>query len=171
MGRRVAGLMALTAGIVLGGPGAARAGNGEAPYRRLAGEVALSVRAAVEGVRRMLAEEGCVRILDEFQDQSGRPLRAALDDLSLTPEEYLERIFFYDAEGLGHCRRTHVLAMTTPGSRVVLVCGARFVAARRHDPRLTEVVLIHETLHTLGLGENPPTTGEITSRVFARCGP
>ena len=169
MGRgRAAGVVALTAGMMLGGP---RAVRGAPSYRRVAGEVAHSVRGALDGARGMLARKGCVRILEEFKDASGRPLRATLDELALTPAEYLERLFVYDGEGSGHCRKTHVLAMTTPGSRVVLVCGARFAAARRRDPRLTEVVLIHETLHTLGLGENPPTTGEITSRVFARCGP
>jgi hypothetical protein len=169
MERGAAGVAALAAAIVLAGPEAVTAGGG-APYRPVAGEVAQSVRHALQGATGRLAQEGCVGILDEFQDSSGRPLRATLADLSLTPEKYLERIFFYDAEGVGHCRQTQVLAMTTPGSRVVLVCGARFAAARRRDPRLTEVVLIHETLHTLGLGENPPTTREITSRVFLRCG-
>lgn len=163
-------MAALVAGIVVGGW--SEAGETRtAPYRRLSGgEVASSVRAAVEGARERLARQGCGQVLDEFEDAAGRTLRANLDALALTPAEYLDRIFFYDAEGAGHCRTTKVLAMTTPGSRVVVVCGARFVAARRHDRRLTEVVLIHETLHTLGLGENPPRSSEITSRVFARCG-
>jgi hypothetical protein len=30
-------------------------------------------------------------------------------------------------------------------------------------------MVIHEILHTLGLGENPPTSVEITQRVEARC--
>ena len=32
-----------------------------------------------------------------------------------------------------------------------------------------EAALIHESLHSLGLGENPPTSSEITSRVISRC--
>ncbi len=31
-------------------------------------------------------------------------------------------------------------------------------------------MVIHEMLHTLGLGENPPTSIEITQRVKGRCG-
>ena len=31
--------------------------------------------------------------------------------------------------------------------------------------------LIHEALHTLGLGENPPSSTEITERVLRRCTP
>jgi len=30
-------------------------------------------------------------------------------------------------------------------------------------------VFIHEMLHTLGLGENPPSTQEITGRVLLQC--
>jgi hypothetical protein len=30
-------------------------------------------------------------------------------------------------------------------------------------------MVIHEMLHTLGLGENPPSTFEITERVKQRC--
>jgi hypothetical protein len=37
------------------------------------------------------------------------------------------------------------------------------------NPTLAEAMVIHEMLHTLGLGENPPTTFEITDRVMARC--
>jgi len=40
----------------------------------------------------------------------------------------------------------------------------------RNDPAYAEMILIHELLHTLGLGENPPTSLEITARVTERCG-
>jgi hypothetical protein len=36
--------------------------------------------------------------------------------------------------------------------------------------RTTEIIVIHEFLHTLGLGENPPTSQAITQRVAIRCG-
>ena len=39
----------------------------------------------------------------------------------------------------------------------------------RDDPTWAEVVVIHEALHTLGLGENPPSSAEISIRVAARC--
>jgi hypothetical protein len=32
------------------------------------------------------------------------------------------------------------------------------------------VLLIHELLHAIGLGENPPASEAITARVVARCG-
>ncbi len=31
-------------------------------------------------------------------------------------------------------------------------------------------MIIHESLHSLGLGENPPRSQDITSRVTERCG-
>ena len=37
------------------------------------------------------------------------------------------------------------------------------------NPREAEAMIIHELLHTLGLGENPPTSIEITRRVESRC--
>jgi hypothetical protein len=58
-----------------------------------------------------------------------------------------------------------VLAFTQPNSLVVRVC-----------PRLiqfqgdwAELTVLHELLHSLGLGENPPSSAEITDRVRERC--
>lgn len=34
---------------------------------------------------------------------------------------------------------------------------------------MTANILIHEGLHCLGLGENPPASGDITAEVAARC--
>ena len=35
---------------------------------------------------------------------------------------------------------------------------------------LARAVIIHEALHSLGLGENPPSSQAITARVLNRCG-
>jgi len=40
---------------------------------------------------------------------------------------------------------------------------------QRSEPGVAESLVIHEVLHTLGLGENPPASVEITRRVEARC--
>jgi hypothetical protein len=58
------------------------------------------------------------------------------------------------------------MAFTHPGSQVIRVCGRQF---RDRDPEAAVIIVIHEFLHALGLGENPPTTHEITARVAARC--
>jgi hypothetical protein len=41
---------------------------------------------------------------------------------------------------------------------------------QRRDPGLTAALIIHEELHSLGLGENPPSSQAITAQVIARCG-
>ena len=65
------------------------------------------------------------------------------------------------------CQRGDLLvAYTSPGQRVVYVCGSKFVHPLfRLDQRLAELLIIHELLHSLGLGENPPTPGQITKQV------
>jgi len=38
------------------------------------------------------------------------------------------------------------------------------------NSRHAEAALIHEALHSPGLGENPPSSDYISERVLARCG-
>ena len=81
----------------------------------------------------------------------------------------LAELFYVDADDTFQCRRNGgVAAFTVPGSRVVHVCAKRFghfVPNTNNE----EIVLIHELLHTLGLGENPPTSSHITKAVQNRC--
>jgi hypothetical protein len=97
-------------------------------------------------------------------------LQEGLDALGLDAKEYLRRLLFTDGFGHRSCRQGDALALTSPGRRVVYVCGVRFAAAQARDPGRAEIVVLHEVLHTLGLGENPPDSLEITRRVGARCG-
>ena len=39
----------------------------------------------------------------------------------------------------------------------------------QRDPIRKSAVVLHETLHTLGLGENPPSSAVITQRVIWSC--
>jgi hypothetical protein len=75
---------------------------------------------------------------------------------------------FVDGSGSGPCRRG-ALAFTAPGHRVVRVCGHRFLREWRSNPRRAQLLLIHEALHTLGLGENPPSSEAITNIVLTHC--
>jgi len=52
--------------------------------------------------------------------------------------------------------------------RPVFVCP-NFRKEAERDPWSAENWIIHEMLHTLGLGENPPSSREITQRVNERC--
>jgi hypothetical protein len=49
------------------------------------------------------------------------------------------------------------------------VCSAIFRERLRHHSADAEAALIHEALHTLGLGENPPSPRAIQDRVYERC--
>ena len=80
----------------------------------------------------------------------------------------MTRVFFYDAPAKA-CG-TSSLAITKVGSRAVFVCGRRFVRQGTRYSRYAEAVIIHELLHSLGLGENPSSSDHITERVLARCG-
>jgi len=123
---------------------------------------------AIQSAARQLAEPACQGMLDEFQDAAGRPLRAVLAEQDVDFSGYLGRVFFYDAPEWA-CRGAN-LAVTKPGSRAVFVCGSRFQKEMARDSRNAEAIVIHELLHSLGLGENPPSSDFITARVRARCG-
>lgn len=62
-----------------------------------------------------------------------------------------------------------VYAVTERGGRAVRVCTSQFEALQRKRPVLGEVVVIHEMLHALGLGEGPPSSEEIAWRVMESC--
>jgi hypothetical protein len=131
--------------------------------------MAASLRRAVRGAARHLAEPACAALLGDFEDASGRPLRERLDTLGIDPSDWTRRVLFYDGTDERRCRRdSRLLAFTAPGSHVVRVCRG-LVDLARVDPDRAEVVVIHEVLHTLGLGEDPPSSLEITARVRSRC--
>jgi peptidoglycan hydrolase-like protein with peptidoglycan-binding domain len=128
-----------------------------------------AVRAALQGAARRLSRPGCARLLGEFSDLAGRPLQENLDKLGYDAPTYLSIVVFADGSVDARCQDPEKLALTKPGSRVVFVCP-QFREAQWQKPNRAEAVLIHEALHTLGLGENPPSSGTITERVIARCG-
>ena len=136
---------------------------------RLYSPHAVIVARALKGAQRRLERPACQRIFSDFHGTDGRPLRERLDGLGTTGEEFLGRLLFYDGSAGDPCARGGTIAYTFPGSRVVFVCAAEFARHARHDPFLTEAALIHESLHSLGLGENPPTSAAITARVMSRC--
>jgi len=149
----------------------AAASDKPAPFRILLPDVAIAsaVEAALAGAAQRLAEPECARVLSDFSDAKGRRLQQNLDALELRAADYLRYVVFADGSAEGGCAtRIDRLAFTAPGSRVVFVCP-KFREEQRRKPDLAEAVLIHEVLHTLGLGENPPGADAITRRVLARC--
>jgi hypothetical protein len=121
------------------------------------------------GAARKLQDAECLKIIADFKDVQGRPLQENLDKWGVSAAEYLRMIPFLDGSSQRLCQWSKVDLVTTPGTPRVLVC-AQFSTTQLRDPPLAEALVIHEMLHTLGLGENPPTSTEITKRVKGRCG-
>lgn len=136
----------------------------------LIGRTRLAVSDALDGAIRRLADDRCQLVLTDFADREGRLLRMSLERSGQTSAAALAALYFVDGDDTPQCRTNENLgAFTEPGSRVVHVCGKRFVQFAR-KPVLGELLLIHEFLHTLGLAENPPTSAQITKVVLRRCG-
>jgi hypothetical protein len=131
---------------------------------------AFAVVRAIEGAARRLENPRCHDLLTYFRGVDERALVEVLSAEGLTASGHLRRLLFYSGEEHPRCQSGDVVAWTTPGSRVVYVCSARFRRGYDTNPGRLEAVILHEMLHSLGLGENPPTSNEITSRVVTACG-
>ena len=130
----------------------------------------VAVVRALGGAQRKLQDAECAGLLAEFKDQEGRALQDNLAPFEMAPNDYLVQLIIKDGGGDrtgGRLCRSGAAAVTVPGSRVVYICGGSF---RDQAAGLRENTLIHEMLHTLGLGENPPTSAQINARVRQRCG-
>lgn len=134
-----------------------------------------AVERARSGAAQRLEGAECRKLLTDFVDADGRTLEANLEPFGLSPAEYLDRIAFREGGAVAHCAKATVVMATAPGLPTVYACpaadapGTRFAQIQARRPDLAEYMLIHEMLHTLGLGENPPSTFEITQRVIERC--
>ena len=130
-------------------------------------------RGAVEwsltGAAQWLATERCRGVLSEFRDTHGRPLTERLEAHGVDVQTYLTFLLFRDGGGSAPCADDLTFAVTTPRGRVVFVCGRRFERVWRASAARAQAVVIHEMLHTLGLGENPPTSQSVTERILTLC--
>jgi hypothetical protein len=124
---------------------------------------------ALEGASRWLARPKCQTLFVEFKDGRNLPLTAKLRELDTDPEGYLRMVLFRDGAQSAACRKHGVLAFTAQGSRVVYLCGGDFERAWRRDVAEVQATVIHELLHSLGLGENPPSPRAITHRIEQLC--
>ena len=124
---------------------------------------------SLDGAAEWLNAAKCQSLLSEFADQHGRPLHERLAALNMTLATYLGVLIFDDGEARPQCERSGILAFTAAGSRVVRVCGRAFARAWQREPLEGRAAIVHEMLHTLGLGENPPEPRFITYRVKELC--
>jgi hypothetical protein len=172
--RRVCMAVAVLACVVSSAPGMSGVGfaSDRSPgpaanvFRVSDGELVASIERAVVGARRRLEEDRCAAVLGDFADAGGRILTAVAAEHGKPPADLLSRIIFRDGRDSVVCRGTSVVAFTGAGSRVVFVCAARFSRLARDT---SELVIIHELLHTLGLGERPPSSRQIDNAVARRC--
>jgi hypothetical protein len=133
--------------------------------RRLDG----AMRVALEEAARRLRDERCREVLTDFTDGAGRRLDENLASIGQSMPDYLGLVLFYDGSRTEPCANERILAWTHPGARAVRVCES-FFKWQRGDPGYAADIVIHEALHTLGLGERPPSPADITQRVAERCG-
>jgi hypothetical protein len=127
------------------------------------------VRSSVQRAAERLRRPRCQQVFSDFADASGVSLQAGLDDLGQSAEAYLGLVLFRDGSETPACLRGGLAAYTSPGSRVVWLCADTYLRTAGVDPVMGEALLIHELLHSLGLGEGPPSAEEITARVLDRC--
>mgnify|MGYP003376178611 CR=1 FL=1 len=142
----------------------------QSPRVRLAGLPRAALVRALRGAALRLEQPACRAVLGDFREAGGDEPGERLRALGLTASEFLNVIVFARGARQGRCAEPGVLAVTSPGSRVVYACEGRFAELATHDPETAEATLIHEALHSLGVPEDPPTSREITRRVLARCG-
>jgi hypothetical protein len=124
---------------------------------------------ALVGARQRLEQPACRSLFSQYSDRSGRTLQANLDALGRTGADHLAAIVFADGSDRRRCKVGTPFAFTAPRSDVVYVCGRAFRELAKRDPRSAQAIIIHEALHTLGLGENPPSSLDITEKVQATC--
>ena len=146
----------------------ARAGAAPAYIRIDHPQAVRTLRWAIDGAHEWLGDPRCQQVFSDFRDLSGKLLSDVLAERGESGQEHLGRLFFYDGSRGDLCTGRGAAAMTQPGSHVVFVCPAGFAKIAR-EPQMARAIVIHELLHTLGLGENPPSGHEITARVQERC--
>jgi hypothetical protein len=123
---------------------------------------------ALHGAARKLEQPRCQLLLEEFRDKGGRTLAENLVMWNRSASDYLRMVPFRDGSPHHPCTSGRSTLFTVVGSFPVFVCP-NFRKEARDNPWAAENWVIHEMLHTLGLGEDPPSSREITQRVNESC--
>ena len=147
----------------------AGAAGGAPTIHFFAGTERFAIMRAIDGAARRLAAPECQRVLSDFTDPEGRTLAENLARRGKTPIEFFNSLYLFEDRETPRCLRRGTLAFTAPGQIVIRICSRRFKEVAMDQPRFGAATLIHEMLHALGLGENPPRSRDITRQVLARC--
>ena len=124
-----------------------------------------TVRIGLHVALARLKRPGCAAVFQDFLLPDGRTAQSELDRRRIGPRELLESLVFADGSSAAACHNGPTFLFTTPGSPLIRVCPG----FSRLGPSDSAIFIIHESLHALGLGENPPTSREVTNRVQRRC--
>jgi hypothetical protein len=155
--------------VLLLGP-AVHAAGGRQTRVLIKGQIGVIVQHVIAGAMQRLERPSCAGLLTEFQASDGLPLSVHVAERSVSAPEYLRTLWFADGDGQSQCRQGHgPVAFTAPGSSVIYVCGLHFVSMYERNQRYAEILVIHEMLHAAGLGENPPSSEQISRTALARC--
>ncbi len=138
------------------------------PPRPVVEDKVPELRWARARARERLGRPECQAVLADFESADGERLDRVLRATGRTAQEQLDLLVLESGLGRPLCDRGPSLAFTQVRSPVVWICLRRFTLLRLPEQ---DAVLIHEMLHSLGLGENPPESVAITTRVERRCGP
>jgi hypothetical protein len=131
-------------------------------------QAAHETRRALDRARVLLEKPTCAGVLTDFKDGEDRALTERLSAFQVDAQAYLGWILFIDGSREELCSKG-AIAFTAPGIRVVRLCATEVIRTSQSHRDYIAVALLHEMLHTLGLGENPPASHEITRRVRERC--
>ena len=126
------------------------------------------VRNALDLAETKLNRPGCRDIYADFVLPDGRTPQRVLDSMRIGPQSLLEHLIFIDGSHEPVCAAGRAGLTTSPGSFVIRVCPL-FVPLYARNPPLSAILLLHESLHVLGLAEDRPTSGTITQQVERRC--
>jgi hypothetical protein len=124
--------------------------------------------AGLESASESLVNGDCGKVLTDYETERGQTLADRLSSLEVDIQTYVRMVTFVDDSRHRVCEKGG-LFFTSPGSRVVRVC-VEALKQMRSRPADLVALFIHEVLHSLGLGESPPSSEAITARVKARCG-
>ena len=163
-GRRSPGRAVLAAAILL----TAEAVQAASPSLKLSGFDSGALDRARAGAVRRLQNDECRKVFTDFKDAQGRTLQQNLAEWAETPADYVALVPFLDGTRETLCRKSNIALVSSPGVRRVYVCKT-FADLQLKQPGVAESMVIHEILHTLGLGENPPSSQEINARILKRC--
>jgi hypothetical protein len=162
--------LALAFGVTISVAAVPAGATSDAPtIHFLAGTERFAIMRAIDGAARRLAVPECQRVLTDFTDPEGRTLAENLARRGKTPIEFFNSLYLWEDRETPICLRRGTLAFTAPGQVVIRICSRRFKEVSMDQPRYGDAILIHEMLHALGLGENPPRSRDITRQVLARC--